>query len=126
MKVLITGANGQLGSELRRQAPEFVQILAPDHASLDIGDEQAVNALVQDFSPRVILNAAAYTAVDKAEAEPDQARRVNADGPALLARAAARLPDCRLIHVSTDYVFDGEASTPYLPGDATAPRGVYG
>jgi dTDP-4-dehydrorhamnose reductase len=126
MKVLITGANGQLGSELRRQAPEFVEVMAPDHAALDVGDERAVDALVQQFAPRVILNAAAYTAVDKAEAEPDQARRVNADGPALLARAAARLPDCRLIHVSTDYVFDGEASTPYLPGDATAPRGVYG
>lgn len=126
MKVLITGSAGQLGHQLTRTRPEGIEVMATTRATLDLGDAGAVQDCVTGFAPDVILNAAAYTAVDQAESEPALAQRVNADGPALLAQAAARLSGCRLIHVSTDYVFDGEAATPYLPGDATGPRSVYG
>jgi dTDP-4-dehydrorhamnose reductase len=93
---------------------------------LDIGDADAVNAVVAEFAPTLILNAAAYTAVDAAETERDTAWRVNSRGPALLAEAAGRIAGCQLMHVSTDYVFSGDSSRPYRPDDQPAPIGAYG
>jgi len=124
MKVLITGASGQLGSALETQVPATAQVLALDSAGLDIRDAAAVARTVTAFRPDVVLNAAAYTQVDKAEAEPEQAFAVNRDGVANLVRAT--LASTRLIHISTDFVFDGLGTRPYLPDDPVAPLGVYG
>jgi dTDP-4-dehydrorhamnose reductase len=126
MRVLITGAGGQVGRELVRAAPPQAEVRALDRNDLDIGDAVAVRAAVADFAPTVIINAAGYTAVDKAEQEHDLALRVNAEGPRLLAQAARGLHGCRLVHISTDYVFDGTSAHPYRPGDAPHPLGVYG
>ena len=125
MKVLITGAAGQVGRSLARTAVNEVQLLPVSHKELDIGDADAVLAYVRKQAPEVIINAAAHTAVDKAESEPKLAERVNADGPRNLA-AAAHEVGARLIHISTDFVFDGAASVPYRPEAATAPLSVYG
>lgn len=125
MKALITGAGGQLGQALIAAAPEGWTPRAPLRAELDIGDAAAVAAAVDDFAPDLIFNAAAYTAVDRAESERDLAFRINGDGAGHLAAAAARR-GVRLVHVSTDFVFDGESGRPYRPTDPTAPLGVYG
>lgn len=125
MKVLITGAQGQLGTELRASAPAHVQIIATDVSALDITDRERVKTFVADSKPDLIINAAAYTAVDKAEAEPDLAFKINRDGAAHLAEAA-HAHGARLIHISTDYVFDGTQSTPYKPADKPNPINVYG
>lgn len=125
MRVLITGARGQVGRALIASAPSAVRLLALGHEDLDIADEAAVAACCAAFEPDLIINAAAYTAVDRAESEPELARRVNADGPACLARAA-RDRGARLLHVSTDFVFDGAASSPYRPEAAPNPLSVYG
>ncbi|MDX3883419.1 MAG: dTDP-4-dehydrorhamnose reductase [Sphingomonas sp.] len=125
MRVLVTGAAGQLGRALLASAPPRVEAIGLDRAALDIGDEAAVEDAVHRLRPALIVNAAAYTAVDKAETERDAARRINADGPGYLARAAGSV-GARLVHVSTDFVFDGTASRPYRPADATAPLSVYG
>ena len=124
-KVLITGAGGQVGRMLLDTRPGTCHAIACTHADLDIGSGTAVSDFVASHRPDVIINAAAYTAVDKAESEPDAAQRINADGPAHLAEAA-RECGCRLIHISTDFVFDGAASVPYRPDSATLPLGVYG
>jgi len=126
MKVLITGAGGQLGRALVKAAPPTVEVHALDRAQFDIGDEQAVQALIGPLRPELVINAAAYTAVDKAETERDAAERANHLAPALLARALRPLGTSRLIHVSTDYVFSGDASRPYRLDDPAAPLGVYG
>jgi dTDP-4-dehydrorhamnose reductase len=125
MKVLLTGARGQVGRAVIGAAPAGIDIDAVGHAELDIGDAAAIAARVDAIRPDVIVNCAAYTAVDRAESEPDVARRVNAEAPGNLARAAARVSS-RLIHLSTDFVFDGQASTAYRPADATNPLSVYG
>ena len=125
MKVLITGASGQLGRALIVAAPAGMQVLPVTRAELDIGDLPSVQRCVNQFQPEVILNAAAYTLVDKAESEVAAAERGNIDGPRNLAVAANHI-GARVIHVSTDYVFDGSQSTPYQPNTATAPSGVYG
>lgn len=125
MKVLITGAGGQVGRALVAQAPPATNVRAVSHGELDIGDAAAVDRYVGDFRPEVIINAAAYTAVDKAENDEAAAIRGNIEGPRHLAVAAAAT-DARLIHISTDFVFDGRSSTPYKPDDATNPLGVYG
>jgi dTDP-4-dehydrorhamnose reductase len=125
MRVLITGANGQLGQELIQSAPAGVEISAFDRDGLDISDKLAVHALLSELKPDVVINAAAYTAVDIAEQEQEIAFAVNADGPRNLAAACNEL-GARFIHVSTDFVFDGNHSTPYLPEDAANPLGVYG
>jgi dTDP-4-dehydrorhamnose reductase len=125
MKVLITGANGQLGQALQATAPVNVSIIAAGSAELDIGDAATVEALLLAERPDAIFNAAAYTAVDKAESEEALAVRTNAEGVANLARAAGAI-GARLVHVSTDFVFDGLSGVPYLPDAPTAPLGVYG
>jgi dTDP-4-dehydrorhamnose reductase len=124
-KVLITGAAGQVGRALLDSVPADFEAIACTHADLDIGVGESVRDCVGRHRPAVIINAAAYTAVDKAESEPDAARRINAEGPGHLA-AAARECGARLIHISTDFVFDGAASLPYRPDAATHPLSVYG
>ncbi|MCI4186212.1 dTDP-4-dehydrorhamnose reductase [Dickeya dianthicola] len=125
MKVLLTGANGQLGRCFQDRLPAGWSLLATDADALDITDEAQVLTTVKSWQPDAIVNAAAYTAVDKAESEPALAARINVAGPEYLARAARQL-GARFIHVSTDYVFDGTATRPYSETDATHPLGVYG
>lgn len=123
--MLLCGANGQLGAELRRAAPAWARIEATDRAELDIADAGAVLRFIERIRPRLILNAAAYTAVDRAEEERAAAFAVNAKGPQNLARAA-QAAGAKLVHVSTDYVFDGAARRPYRPEDPVAPLSAYG
>ncbi len=125
MKVLLTGSKGQLGSCFQDRLPAGWDVWATDSDTLDITDLDKVKQAVAQYQPNVIVNAAAYTAVDKAETEPELAALINATGPKNLA-LAAKEAGARLVHVSTDYVFDGEATTPYVETDATNPLGVYG
>jgi len=126
MKVLLTGAQGQLGRALAALRPAGVELQALTHRELDIGDAAAVRATLARLAPDWIINAGAYTAVDRAEAEPALAEAANASGPAHLARAAQALPGCRLLQISTDYVFDGRSRVPYRPEDVPNPMSVYG
>jgi dTDP-4-dehydrorhamnose reductase len=123
MKVVVTGAAGQLGQELARTVPPGVTATLLTSGDCDIGDAAAVSAMVVRERPQVIINAAAYTAVDKAESEGAQAARVNARGPSLLAGAGTEF---RLLQVSTDFVFDGTRARAYRPEDAPNPLSVYG
>lgn len=125
MKALVIGGNGQLGRTLAQTVPQTVVCRSLDLPEFDIADPKAVTATIEDLQPDVIINASAYTAVDRAEAAAALAFAVNAAGPKNLALAAKKA-GCRLIHVSTDYVFDGTASTPYPPGAPCRPLGVYG
>lgn len=125
MRVLLTGAKGQLGMCFKDRLPENWELIATDSQTLDITDAQAVAEMVRSFEPDAIVNAAAYTAVDKAEAEPEKAFSVNAKGTLNLALAAQAV-NALFIHVSTDYVFDGKKNTPYKETDAPNPQGVYG
>jgi dTDP-4-dehydrorhamnose reductase len=125
MKVIVTGADGQLGRELQLTAPVGVDCLPLNRVELDIGDLPAVSRRLDLEQPGVLINAAAYTAVDRAESEPAAAARVNAEGAANLATACDQT-GCRLLHVSTDFVFDGQRGQPYPPSAATAPLGEYG
>ena len=124
MKVLVTGG-GQVAKALQGYLPRGIELAVMDVDRLDISRRDAVQTTVRRLQPQVIINAAAYTAVDKAESEPASAYAVNADGPAHLAEAACAM-DARLLHISTDFVFDGSRSTPYAPEDAPNPLGVYG
>ena len=125
MKLLLTGAGGQLGQALLAAVPAGWTVQALPRAECDIGDAAAVQAAMARHAPQAVVNAAAYTAVDRAESEPEAAYRCNAAGPAHLARAC-RDAGVRLVHISTDFVFDGRQSTPYAPQDPVAPLGVYG
>lgn len=125
-RILITGANGQVGWELARQAADHgFEALAFTRTELDITDRDAVTATCDANIPGIIINAAAYTAVDRAEDEPELARAVNADAVGHLADTARAL-DIPLLHVSTDYVFDGSGSRPWRETDPVAPLGAYG
>ncbi|MDE6243292.1 MAG: dTDP-4-dehydrorhamnose reductase [Muribaculaceae bacterium] len=126
-RLLITGARGQLGSCLRDLLAERsdVETLFTDVAELDLTDADAVSRCVAELKPQYIINCAAYTAVERAEADEATAERVNADAPANLARAAAE-NGARLIHISTDYVFSGENSRPWRESDEPSPRSAYG
>lgn len=126
MRVLLTGAAGQVGHAVLASVPPEVELTALTRAQLDITDEAAVRHAVNAYRPSLLINAAAYTAVDKAESEPAAALAINADGPRYLARAAEAIPGCRLVHLSTDYVFDGSSAEPYRPTDVTHPLNVYG
>lgn len=125
LRVLLTGAGGQVGSAVRQRTPAEATVVALDSGMLDITDENAVRAAVAAARPHVILNAAAYTAVDQAESEPERAFSVNRDGAANLA-AAARANGARLIHLSTDFVFDGAQGAPYGPDTPCRPINTYG
>lgn len=126
MQIIVTGAQGQVGWELTRRAPELGHtVLAWDQVELDITDAAAVDYALHASGVDLVINAAAYTAVDKAEQEPELAFAVNRDGPAHLAAACARL-NIPLFHISTDYVYDGAKMSPYVEDDPTAPMGLYG
>jgi dTDP-4-dehydrorhamnose reductase len=126
MKVLVTGAGGMTGSELVAQAKlRGWESIGFDRASLDITDPVAVNDVFSRNAPDVVINAAAYTAVDAAESDVEGAMEVNARAAGNLARAAQAV-NAAMIHISTDYVFDGAKGQPYLPDDPTHPLGVYG
>lgn len=126
MKVLITGSKGQLGRELAGILPRHGhEVVALDRRPLDVADAGAVERTMEEHSPGLVVNAAAYTDVDGCEEEPELAYGVNALGPRNLAQACERL-GCDLLHVSTNYVFDGEAERPYEPFDPARPVSVYG
>lgn len=125
MKVLIAGSAGQLGRMLQETAPEAVQYLAPDEREFDICVPEQVTQVLSESGADVLINAAAYTAVDQAEKEPEIAHRVNALAPEVLARSA-RDAGIRMVQVSTDFVFDGESSRPYQCDSLPNPLGVYG
>ena len=124
--ILITGANGQLGSELRKIGfSPLDEVFFTDVAELDITDYTAIEKFIQVHEVDTIINCAAYTAVDRAEDEPGPAAEINTQAVANLAKAAQK-EDCLLIHISTDYVFDGTATTPYTEKIKTCPVSVYG
>ena len=123
--MLVVGAGGQLGQELQRTSGPDIECLPMTRAQLDIADLAVVTQCLAAAAPQLVINAAAYTAVDKAESEVDAAQRGNVAGPLALAQACAQ-QGVRLIHISTDFVFDGSASQPYKPDAATAPLGEYG
>jgi dTDP-4-dehydrorhamnose reductase len=125
VKVVLAGAQGQLGGELQRTCPSGLECLSLGKAELDITNKQEVLDCVNELQPGVIINCAAYTAVDGAESKPDLALEVNAHGIANLALAAERC-GARVLHVSTDFVFDGAAHSPYPPDHEPRPLGVYG
>ncbi len=127
MRVLITGCYGQVGSCLTKQLADNdgTKVLALDRESLDITNQEAVNATVTEFEPSIIINAAAHTAVDKAEEEVNLSYAINRDGPKYLAQAAQSV-GAAILHISTDYVFEGNKAGEYTETDATNPQGVYG
>lgn len=125
MNILLTGVKGQVGWELRRTLAPLGRVTAVDRAELDLADPDAIRAGVHALKPRVIVNPAAYTAVDRAESEAEQARAINAVAPAVLAEEAKRC-GAILVHYSTDYVFDGSKPGPYLEDDPANPLNVYG
>ncbi len=123
--ILITGANGQVGWELQRTLASFGRIIAIDREQLDLCQPDAIRQFVRECQPDIIINPAAYTAVDKAESEPDLAMAVNGVAPGIFAEEAKKL-GALLVHYSTDYVFDGSKPTPYSETDAPNPQSVYG
>jgi dTDP-4-dehydrorhamnose reductase len=125
MKVLVTGSAGQVGAALLASAPDGVHAVGCDRSRLDLADTAAIRRIVEAERPAVVINCAAYTAVDKAESERELAFAINANAPAALAHACRQV-GARLVHVSTDYVFDGRGPRPYRPDDPTAPLSVYG
>lgn len=125
MNILITGGNGQVGFELQRQFAIFGTILAPTRQELDLTNADAVEAYLAKHQPGLILNAAAYTAVDKAESEPEQAKRLNAELPAQLAAYAAK-QGIPLVHYSSDYVYPGNGEISWQEDSPTGPLSIYG
>lgn len=125
MRILLTGARGQLGSELARRLPALGELIATDQSELDLADADAILRAVRATKPGLIVNCAAYTAVDRAESEPALAHAVNGRAPGVLAEEAKRL-GALLVHYSTDYVFDGEKRIPYTEDDSPCPLNVYG
>lgn len=123
--ILVTGIRGQVGYELMRTLAPLARIHGVDHSQLDLADCDALTALIRSIRPIAIVNAAAYTAVDLAEDEPERAAAINTVAPSVMAREAERIGAC-LVHYSTDYVFDGESRRPYRETDTTAPLNVYG
>ena len=131
MKILLLGGNGQVGRELRRSLPALGELIIATRDGegadvvADFDQPASLAALVAAVESDIVVNAAAYTAVDMAETDTDTAFRINAEAPEVIAQACAR-QGALLVHYSTDYVFDGQAARPYLEDDATAPLGVYG
>ena len=125
MKILLTGATGQVGYELARSLQGVGEVVAVDRAVMDLSDLDQVRDVIRQVKPGLIVNPAAYTAVDKAEAEPALAHRVNAEAPGLMAREA-KLLGAAMVHYSTDYVFDGADPAARVEDDPTGPLNVYG
>ena len=125
MKILLAGGNGQVGWELRRALAPLGEVIAPRRDELDLVEADQVRQRVRAIAPQAIVNAAAYTAVDRAESEAELARAINAIAPGVLAEEAKRL-DAVLVHYSTDYVFDGTKADPYVESDPPNPLSVYG
>jgi dTDP-4-dehydrorhamnose reductase len=124
-RVLVTGARGQVGTELARELGDRCDLIAVDRTTLDLADAAAIRRRVREIAPAVIVNAGAYTAVDRAESEPDLAHAVNGIAPGVLAEEA-RASGALLVHFSTDYVFDGSKADAYVESDPVAPLSVYG
>ena len=125
LRLLVTGANGQVGWHLQRTLAPMGEIMAIDIQEVDLTDLNAVSRTVRDFAPDIVVNAAAYTAVDKAESEPELARAINVAAPGKIAEECVRT-GALLVHYSTDYVYDGSKPSPYEEGDATGPLSAYG
>lgn len=125
MRILITGKNGQVGYELERSLQSSGEIIALDRHQMDLSNLDELRKVIRAIKPNLIINAAAYTAVDKAESEPELAMLINGKAPGVMAEEAKKL-NAALIHYSTDYVFDGKKSTPYVETDQTCPINVYG
>jgi dTDP-4-dehydrorhamnose reductase len=125
MKILLTGSNGQVGFELQKKLNALGEVIATDREELDLTNPDAIRHFIDQTKPDIIINPAAYTAVDKAELEPDLAYQINVTAPKILASIAAEL-DIPLIHFSTDYVFDGLKKGAYVETDPTNPQSVYG
>lgn len=124
-KILLTGKNGQVGWELQRALACLGEVVAVDRQALDLASADSIRAVIREVKPHLIVNPAAYTAVDKAESEPQRAMAVNGVAPGVMAEEAKRL-GAVLVHYSTDYVFDGSKSKPYSEEDAPNPLNVYG
>lgn len=125
MRILVTGRNGQVAQSLAERARPAHELVFVDRPGFDLADPASITRSVEQARPDIVFSVAAYTAVDKAESEPALAMAVNADGPDVLAHAAARI-GAPIVHLSTDYVFDGASSRPYREDDPVAPLGVYG
>ena len=125
MRVLLLGAGGQLGMQLAKTLKDEVELTAHTRAEVDFADADALRSAIRAAEPEIVINAAAYTAVDKAESEPELARLVNAVAPSVIAAETARTNGW-LIHYSTDYVFDGSGTRPWVETDTTGPLSVYG
>ena len=124
-RILVTGGSGQVGWELKQQLSPLGEVFAPLRVELDLASPESIRGAVRSFKPSWIINPAAYTAVDKAESEPELAYAINRDAVAVLAEEAKALGAC-MVHYSTDYVFDGTSPIAYVETDATNPLGVYG
>jgi dTDP-4-dehydrorhamnose reductase len=125
MKILLTGSSGQVGYELERSLQGLGEVVAADRSRMDLADLDQVRAVIRAVQPGLIVNPAAYTAVDKAESEPELAFRINAEAPGVMAEEAKKL-GAALVHYSTDYVFPGDDPAPRVEHDATGPINVYG
>jgi len=123
--ILLTGKTGQLGSELNRLLLRLGEVIAPDSDDLDLREPDKIRGVMRDAKPQVVVNAAAYTAVDAAETDEANARAINAEAPQVLAREAQK-QGALVVHFSTDYVFDGSKNTPYVESDSPNPLNAYG
>jgi dTDP-4-dehydrorhamnose reductase len=123
--ILLIGTNGQVGRELAKALPRLGEVTPLDRQHLDLSSPEEIRRAIRQYRPALIVNAAAHTAVDKAESEPDLARAINATAPAVMAEEAKNIGAC-LVHYSTDYVFDGLKNAPYEENDPTNPQNVYG
>lgn len=125
LRILLTGASGQIGWELARALAPLGRVVAPDSAQLDLCRPETIRRWLEEVRPQLVVNAAAYTAVDKAEEEPDAAMAINGHAPGIMGEAARRT-GAVVIHYSTDYVFDGTKNSPYRESDPVNPINVYG
>ena len=124
-KVLLIGAKGQVGQELQVTLPYLGEVISIGREELDLTNSEKIGQLIREIHPDYLVNASAYTAVDKAEIEPDLAYSINSIAPKIMAESAEKIK-AKFLHISTDYVFDGRKNTPYLETDLTNPLGVYG